>query len=212
MRPAFFATSVPLPMAMPMSAALMAGASLTPSPVIATTSPFFLSVLASSTLCSGATRPTTPMASIRASCSSSPMAAKSAPRIASPGMPSCRAIAAPVVTSSPVTMRTRMCPAWAPATAALASSRGGSTMPTRLVIRSSVTYASRSPSGSKPAGSRSRVAAAITRRPSPPIRSVCASARAASSSSHGTVAPAASAPVARATTAGTAPLTKHRTT
>ena len=61
MRPAFFATSVPLPMATPMSAALMAGASLTPSPVIATTSPFFLSVSASSTLCSGATRPTTPM-------------------------------------------------------------------------------------------------------------------------------------------------------
>ena len=42
MRPALLATSVPLPMAMPMSAALIAGASLTPSPVMATTSPFLL--------------------------------------------------------------------------------------------------------------------------------------------------------------------------
>ena len=65
MRLAFFATSVPLPIAIPMSAALIAGASLTPSPVMATTSPFALSVSASSTLCSGATRPTTPIASIR---------------------------------------------------------------------------------------------------------------------------------------------------
>ena len=65
MRPAFFATSVPLPIAMPMSAALIAGASFTPSPVMATTSPFAFSVSARSTLCSGATRPTTPIASIR---------------------------------------------------------------------------------------------------------------------------------------------------
>ena len=43
-RPAFLATSVPVPMAIPMSAALIAGASFTPSPVIATTSPFFRSV------------------------------------------------------------------------------------------------------------------------------------------------------------------------
>ena len=67
MRAAFLATSVPLPIAMPMSAALIAGASLTPSPVIATTSPFCFSVSASITLCSGATRPTTPIASIRSS-------------------------------------------------------------------------------------------------------------------------------------------------
>ena len=66
MRPAFLATSVPDPMATPMSAALIAGASLTPSPVMATTWPFRLRVSAS-TLCSGATRPTTPMPSMRAS-------------------------------------------------------------------------------------------------------------------------------------------------
>ena len=64
-RPAFLATSVPLPIAIPMCAALIDGASLTPSPVIATTSPFFFSVSTSSTLCSGATRPTTPIWSIR---------------------------------------------------------------------------------------------------------------------------------------------------
>ena len=169
-RPAFFATSVPLPMATPISAALIAGASLTPSPVIATTSPFFFKVSASSTLCSGATRPTTPMRSIRSSRSASDNAAKSAPRMASPGMPSSLAIAAPVTTSSPVTMRTRMCAACASLTAALDSSRGGSTIPTRLVISKFSTKASRSPSGSKLAASRSRKAAAITRRPASPIR------------------------------------------
>jgi hypothetical protein len=78
-RPAFLATSVPVPIAMPMSAALIAGASLTPSPVMATTSRFFFRVSANSTLCSGATRPTTPMSSMRASRSLSDSAAKSAP-------------------------------------------------------------------------------------------------------------------------------------
>ena len=138
-RPAFLATSVPLPMAIPMSAALIAGASLTPSPVMATTSPFFFSVSASSTLCSGATRPTTPMSSMRASRSGSDSAAKSAPRMASPGMPTCLAIAAPVMTSSPVTMRTRMWAAWALATAAWRLVPGGSTIPTRLASCRSVT-------------------------------------------------------------------------
>ncbi len=139
MRPAFLATSVPVPMAMPMSAALIAGASFTPSPVMATTWPCFLSVSTRSTLCSGATRPTTPMSSMRASLSSSLSAANSAPSIAEPGMPSCLAMAAPVVTSSPVTMRTLMWARWASRTAALDSSRGGSTMATRDVIWRSVT-------------------------------------------------------------------------
>ena len=139
MRLAFLATCVPVPMAMPMSAALIAGASLTPSPVMATTSPFFLSVSTSSTLCSGATRPTTPMSSMRASRSSSLSAANSDPSIAVPGMPSCFAMAAPVVTSSPVTIRTRIWARWASRTAALDSSRGGSTMATRDASSRSVT-------------------------------------------------------------------------
>jgi hypothetical protein len=75
MRLAFLDTCVPVPMAMPISAALIAGASFTPSPAMATTSPFFLRVWTSSTLCSGATRPTTPMSSMRASRSSSLSAA-----------------------------------------------------------------------------------------------------------------------------------------
>ena len=50
-------TSVPvIPIAMPMSAALRAGASLTPSPVIATTSPLACSARTIASFCSGATR------------------------------------------------------------------------------------------------------------------------------------------------------------
>ena len=44
------------PIAMPMCAALSAGASLTPSPVMATTSPFALSASTSRSFCSGTTR------------------------------------------------------------------------------------------------------------------------------------------------------------
>jgi hypothetical protein len=50
-------TSVPvIPMAIPISAALMAGASLTPSPVIATTSPSPWSARTIRSLCSADTR------------------------------------------------------------------------------------------------------------------------------------------------------------
>ncbi len=50
-------TSVPfLPMATPMCASLSAGASLTPSPVMVTMSPFALSALMMRSLCSGLTR------------------------------------------------------------------------------------------------------------------------------------------------------------
>ena len=51
------ATSVPvMPMAQPMSAALRAGASFTPSPVMATTWPFFCQARTIRILCSGVTR------------------------------------------------------------------------------------------------------------------------------------------------------------
>ena len=57
-------TSVPvMPMATPMSAVFRAGASFTPSPVMATTLPFSLSSRTSRTLSSGATRATTPISS-----------------------------------------------------------------------------------------------------------------------------------------------------
>ena len=50
-------TSVPvMPIAMPMSAFLSAGASLTPSPVIATTWPLFCSAVTTRSLCAGETR------------------------------------------------------------------------------------------------------------------------------------------------------------
>ena len=52
-------TSEPLPMATPMSACLRAAASLTASPVIATTSPDSCMSRASRSLSSGATRPNT---------------------------------------------------------------------------------------------------------------------------------------------------------
>ena len=60
---ASWVTSVPVPIAIPMSAFFTAGASLTPSPVIATIWPFFLSTSTRRTLCPGLTRAITPMSS-----------------------------------------------------------------------------------------------------------------------------------------------------
>ena len=66
------ATSVPRPpMAMPMCAALSAGASLTPSPVMAVTSPFRLSACTSRSFCSGTIRAKTLTVRTRAASSSS---------------------------------------------------------------------------------------------------------------------------------------------
>jgi hypothetical protein len=56
------------------------------------------------------------------------------------------------------------------------------------------------------------MAAAITRRPSPSMRSISAWARWLSPASQGTTLPAARAVAARPITAGAAPLTKQRTT
>ena len=87
-------TSVPVPIEIPMSAFLTAGASLTPSPVMATIWPFFRKTSTRRTLCSGLTRAITPMPSTLASASSSLMAANSAPVSAVPSMPSWPATAA----------------------------------------------------------------------------------------------------------------------
>ena len=106
-------------------------------------------------------------------------------------MPSCLAIAAPVTTSSPVTIRTRMLAAWASRTASLDSARGGSIIPTIAVICRSLISDSRSPSGSKFAGSRSRMAATMTRRPLPPRRSISSLDRLFCSSPQGTLLPLA---------------------
>ena len=57
MSEAAFVTSVPaMPIAIPMSAALTAGASLTPSPVIATTAPACFRASTTRSLCSAETR------------------------------------------------------------------------------------------------------------------------------------------------------------
>ena len=56
------------------------------------------------------------------------------------------------------------------------------------------------------------MAAAITRRPSPSMRSMCARCCPLSSASHAMLVPPDRAVAARAITAGAAPLTKHRTT
>ena len=102
-------------MATPMSAILSAGASFTPSPVMATMWPLRRRISTSRTLSSGATRAMTPMSSIAASASSSDIAANSAPVIARPSMPSWRAMASAVTAWSPVIIRT-----WMPAECAFA--------------------------------------------------------------------------------------------
>src|SRR5215217_2952978 len=190
MTAAFLDTSVPvMPMATPMSAALRAGASLTPSPVMAATLPLCLSSRTSRSLSSGATRATTPISGSWVSNSSSLMAANSAPVMARPSMPSSVAMAAAVVAWSPVIMRTRMPASRHSAIAALASARGGSTIPAMASRVRSVTRPSRSPAGSKLAGSRSRWATTITRSPEAAMRSLASRASERLPSVIGTRAP-----------------------
>ena len=139
-------TSVPvIPIATPMSALVSAGASFTPSPVMATMFPCPLRMLTRRTLSSGATRATTPMSSTSARSWSSGRAANSAPVSARPSMPSWPAIAAAVVAWSPVIMRTRMPASLQRAMASFASLRGGSTMPARASRSRLSTTARRSP-------------------------------------------------------------------
>ncbi len=58
-----FAAGVPAPMAMPRSASFRARVSFTPSPVMATTSPWPCSACSSARLASGVTRPKTALSS-----------------------------------------------------------------------------------------------------------------------------------------------------
>ena len=146
-------TSVPvMPIAMPMSARLSAGASLTPSPVIPTTWPLPLRMSTKRTFCSGVTRAITPISSISASACSSLISANCAPEIARPSMPSSRAIASAVMAWSPVIIRTWMPAECAVAIAALAAGRGGSTIPTSASIVTPCISDSRSAPGSNVGG------------------------------------------------------------
>ena len=128
------ATSVPLPMAKPTSASLSAGASLTPSPVMPVTRPFFCASRTSRLLSSGRDRATTRRSFMRARTSSSVMLRScspvNTPSADAPKMPHRRAMAAAVSRLSPVIMTT-----WTPApsaswTARAASGRGSSLMST----------------------------------------------------------------------------------
>ena len=102
---ASLATSVPeIPMAIPMSARLSAGASFTPSPVMATTSPPRLSAETIRSLCAGDTRAKTEVPGRTCASASSLMRSRATPVTAapSPPKPSSRAMAAAVVGWSPV--------------------------------------------------------------------------------------------------------------
>lgn len=116
-------TSEPLwPMATPTSARLRAGASFTPSPVMATTSPAFCRASTILSFCSGLTRAKTSTfksSSSESASSSSPVATTSA------GIPTLRAMARAVAGWSPVTITTRTPAFKTLATASGTSGRGG---------------------------------------------------------------------------------------
>ena len=132
---AFLATSVPVwPIAQPISAAFNAGASLTPSPVIATTLSLLWNAFTIRTLCSGDTLANTRYSSTCLQNSSLESLESSAPEIAfsfSPRIPICFAMAHAVLMWSPVIM-TGMIPAPLQVlTAGMTSFLGGSIIPMR---------------------------------------------------------------------------------
>ena len=135
MSEASLVTSVPLmPMATPMSAALRAGASLTPSPVMATMWPSLFRLRAMRILCSGLTLANTRTSSMRSSSSSSVSSSTSAPSMTEAGvsssmMPISLAMATAVILWSPVTMTERMPAPWAVLMARGTSSLAGSIIP-----------------------------------------------------------------------------------
>ncbi|VVC03207.1 Uncharacterised protein [Candidatus Burarchaeum australiense] len=138
---ASLATSVPvMPMDTPMSARFSAGASFTPSPVTAITSPLRFSAFTMRSLCSGETAAKTRALLTRTASSSSPRASSSSPVSTSPDrIPSSRATASAVIFWSPVIITTEMPASTHSAIACLASSRGWSIMaakPTKTRSRS----------------------------------------------------------------------------
>ena len=134
MAAASLAASVPfLPMATPTSARFRAGASFTPSPVMATTSPLACRACTRRSLCSGLARAKTSTSVTtwrKAASSSSSISAPVSAGLPRP-MPSWAPMARAVSPWSPVIIFTRMPAAWHSATAAMASGRGGSMLPSR---------------------------------------------------------------------------------
>ena len=133
MSDASFATSVPMrPIETPRSAATRDGASLTPSPVIAIISPFFLYAVMMRSLCSGVMRANTLTVRIfSASCRSERVSISSPVSIVLPALniPASVAIACAVTLWSPVIMTTRIPAAIARRIASGTSGRSASFMP-----------------------------------------------------------------------------------
>jgi len=128
-----FATSVPTtPIAAPISDFFKAGASLTPSPVIATISPCFFHASMIRILCSGDTRAYTAILLTCLNNSSSLIKSSSVPvTTLSPGNinPICKPIASAVVLWSPVIIIGRIPAVLHSSIASFTSSRGGSIIP-----------------------------------------------------------------------------------
>ena len=126
------AASVPRrPMATPTSARFSAGASLTPSPVMATTAPSACSASTSRSLCSGLVRAKTvaSRATRRRPPWSRPSSSRPVTAFGSWARPSWRAMASAVATWSPVIILIPIPAARQSRTAAIASVRGGSISP-----------------------------------------------------------------------------------
>ena len=171
---ASLATSVPVtPIAIPISAVLRAGASLTPSPVMATMWPSAFKALMIRTFCSGAVRAKTPIALIHEAKASSSRPDSSLPSITSPVNPSSCAIAKAVTFWSPVIILTAMPACWQSLIASRTSGRGGSIKPTNATKFSSLIYWNRSALAWKVSTDNERVASANTRKPLPAIFSFC---------------------------------------
>ena len=133
--------------------------------------------------------------------------------MASPGMPSCLATAAPVTTSSPVTMRTRMLASWADRTASRDSGAGRIDHPDQRGQLQALDQGQQVAVGVEVRGvdvlhGRGHDAQALAAEAIHLLRRPACSAR----SPQGTDSPLARADVARPITAGAAPLTKTRTT
>ena len=133
MSAASLVTSVPAtPIATPMSADRSAGASFTPSPVMATIAPRSWRASTIRSLCSGATRAYTDTSATARRQPLSSSASRSCPvRTGAPGstMPRSPAMRTAVIGWSPVIMMMRMPAPRARAMAVAASGRGGSMMP-----------------------------------------------------------------------------------
>ena len=128
---AFFVTSVPEPMATPTSALFKAGASFTPSPVIATTSPAACNALTICCLCPGETRAYTEYPFARLRNVSSPISSSSSPVTTSfrdEAIPRREAMAYAVSGLSPVIITVRTPARRQAATASFAPALGGSSI------------------------------------------------------------------------------------